>query len=469
MSREIRPDYDTQYLFPRSLEEWVGPEDPARFIREFVGRLNLKSLEADEEGARASDERGRPHYAVDLLLSVWLYAYMYGLRGSRAVERGCRTLLPLVWLAGTHQPDHNTLWRFWSRHRSKLHDVFVQSVKVAFKSGAVGMVLQAIDGTKIASRGSKRSEWHRRDLDKVLAAAETRLEELEAEIAQAGAEKGVDDRLPEPLQQQQELVDKIRSAIEELEAEDQEHLQPNDREARMMVMSNRKTAFAYNAQAVVDQKNGIIVAEAVTDEANDQRQLVPMLGQVATNTGGTAETTLADCGYDTAEGLAGAERMHADVIVASKINLKSASPYHTARFRYDAERDQVECPRGEWLDRGHIQRHKDKPYPVTTYRCHVTSCPVRSKCSRDPKGRVIEISPHHEVVQRNRKRLADAAARKLMRQRSAIVERIFAEIKETLGFRRWTVAGKEKAAAQWTLICTAMNLRRLIAGRFASP
>ena len=466
MSREIQPDYETQFLFPRSLEEWVGPDDPARFIRAFVGTLDLSALRSDEEGRATRDDRGRPHYSDELLLSVWLYAYMYGLRGSREVERGCRTLLPLVWLAGTYQPDHNTLWRFWSRNRSKLHEVFVQSVKVALRSGAVGMVLQAIDGTKIASRGSKRSEWHRQNLEKVLAAAEARLKRLEAEIAAAGPGAGVDDRLPEPLQQQQELVDKIRGAIEELEAEEQEHLQPNDREARMMVMSNGKTAFAYNAQVVVDQKSGIIVAETVTDEANDQRQLVPMLAQVEANTGGSAKTTVGDSGYHTAEGLGGAARAKANVVVASKIDLRRVPPYHTARFRYDTERDQVECPRGEWLDRDRVRSHRDKPYPVTTYRCHVTSCPVRGECSRDRKGRLIEISPYHDAVMRNQNALAEPATRMLMRQRSAIVERIFAEIKEGLGFRRWTVAGKEKAAAQWALMCTAMNLRRLVAGGF---
>ena len=466
MSRQIQPDYETQYLFPRSLEEWVGPQEPARFIREFVRELNLKELRKKEETAAAQDSVGRPHYSFELLLSIWLYAYVYGLRGSREVERACRTLLPMVWLAGTHQPDHNTLWRFWNRHRSKLHEVFVQSVQVALRSGAVGMVLQAVDGTKVLSRGSKRAEWHRENLQKVLAAAETRLAGLEAEIAAAGPGSDEDDRLPEPLQQQKVLVEKIRASMAELDAEKQDHLQPNDLEARMMVMSNGRTAFAYNAQAVVDSKNGIVVAEDVTDQANDQRQLLPMLDQVQANTGATAETTVADSGYNTAEGLGGAAERNANVVVASK-DPRELPPYHTARFRYDTERDQVQCPRGEWLDRERIRTHKDKPYPVTTYRCKVTTCPVRGACSRDRKGRVIEISPHHAAVIRNREALGQPETRKLMRQRSAVVERLFAEIKEVLRFRRWSVTGKVKVAGQWSMLCTAINLRRMIAAQLA--
>jgi transposase len=464
MSRPIQADYDRLYLFPRSIEEWVGPDDPARFIREYVRELDLRSIRGQEDLAGERDSAGRPHYSFELLLSIWLYAYVYGLRGSREVERVCRTLLPLVWLAGTHQPDHNTLWRFWDRHREQLHAIFVQGVKVALKSGAVGMVLHAIDGTKIHSRGSKRGEWHRKDLEKMLAATETRVAKIEAEISAAGpGDEQADDRLPESLQQQKALVDKIRSSLTELKQEGQEHLQPLDREARMMVTSNKRTAFTYNAQAVVDQKNGIIVAAAVTDEANDQHQLLPMLDQVQLNVEAAAETTIADSGYHTAEGLGGADERNAHVVVASKIDVRRVGPYHTTRFQYDPERDQVQCPRGEWLDRERVRRHKDKPYPVTTYRCHVTNCPVRNACTKDRKGRVIEISPHHDAVLRNQRRLQQPETRKLMRQRSAIVERIFAEIKQTLGFRRWTIAGRAKVAAQWAMICTAMNLRRMIA------
>jgi hypothetical protein len=30
MSREIRPDYETQFLFPPSLEQWVVADHPVR-------------------------------------------------------------------------------------------------------------------------------------------------------------------------------------------------------------------------------------------------------------------------------------------------------------------------------------------------------------------------------------------------------------------------------------------------------
>ena len=42
---------------------------------------------------------------------------------------------------------------------------------------------------------------------------------------------------------------------------------------------------AYNAQAAVDSQAQVIVGAAVTQEANDKKQLVPMLSQVQAQRG----------------------------------------------------------------------------------------------------------------------------------------------------------------------------------------
>ena len=43
------------------------------------------------------------------------------------------------------------------------------------------------------------------------------------------------------------------------------------------------------------------------------------------------------------------------------------------------------------------------------------------------------------------------------------VEPVFGIIKEAMGFRRFSLRGKETVAAEWSLVCGAYNLRRLFA------
>jgi transposase len=465
MSREIQPDYETQYLFPRSLEEWVGPDHPARFVREFVDALDLETLGlSEEQKARREDPVGRPHYGLGMLLKVWLYGYMNRIGSSRKLEQGCRDVLPLVWLAGTHVPDHNTLWRFWHRYRETIRELFLQSVRVAMRENLVGMVLQAIDGTKIKSAASKRTAWHQADLDKLLKQLNQQIDGLEQQIAEAGEPSGgeADDRLPKELQRREELRSRIKKSLAELEKSDRKQMHPVDPDARMMV-SHGRTEFAYNAQGVVDEQAGIIVAADVTVEENDEKQLQPMLEQTRQNTGGFAKTTVADSGYNTAQSLGAAETMGADVLVALKLTERQVGDLHAMHFIHDESSDSVLCPQGQTLNREGTRKHKDKPYPVKTYRCRVSaSCPVAAACSKDRKGRVIEISPYHQAIVRNRQH---PDARALLIRRQSVVERAFAEIKETLGLRRWSFRGLEAVKAQWSMMCAAMNLRRMIASR----
>src|SRR3989337_380343 len=99
MSRELRADYTTQFLFPPALEDWVKADDPARYIRAFVDSLDLEEIAGPAWAKATENPDGRPHYAFELLLKVWLYGYVYNIRSSRKLERACRQMMPLVWLA----------------------------------------------------------------------------------------------------------------------------------------------------------------------------------------------------------------------------------------------------------------------------------------------------------------------------------------------------------------------------------
>jgi hypothetical protein len=58
-------------------------------------------------------------------------------------------------------------------------------------------------------------------------------------------------------------------------------------------------------------------------------------------------------------------------------------------------------------------------------------------------------------------RLQTKEGRELYAQRKQTIEPIFGIIKETLGFRRFSLRGLEKAGTEWTLVTLAYNLKRL--------
>jgi hypothetical protein len=54
-------------------------------------------------------------------------------------------------------------------------------------------------------------------------------------------------------------------------------------------------------------------------------------------------------------------------------------------------------------------------------------------------------------------------ARELYDQRKTQGERLFAEIKAVMGFRRFALRGASEVRGEWNLACAAFNLRRIAA------
>lgn len=460
MSREIRADYSEVQMFPPALEDWVPADHPARFIRAFVDALNLRKLGF----RRRKSEAGRSNYAADLLLKVWLYGYFSGIYATRRLERSCREHISLIWLTGNNAPDHNTLWRFWRRNKKPLRRVFRQAVELALQWDMVGLVLHAVDGTKIAADVSKGKAWHRADLERL----RERLEEVFTEVEQqveASEQDGFGEyRLPEELQDSEQLHRAIGSALGQLDKVKRDHLHPTDLDARMMPCEGKK-AFAYNAQAVVDQKSGLVLAQEVVNEETDNHCLTPMLAQVEENAGATAEQTVADAGYASGVELATAEERGYGVVVNLGEGMNptvNKKEFHASNFKYDAEQDCCKCPRGEELtfERTRPDRHRE--YQIRVYRCRsFRDCPVRDQCSRNRLGRRIEIAPFHGALVRQRLKQRDDAIRAKLKKRKAIVEPVFGTMKQAFGFRRWSIRGLDGVKTQWALICTVYNLRKL--------
>jgi transposase len=459
MAAPIAPDYGQQFLFPPALEDWVPQDHPARFLRGFVDQLDLPALNFSLPSA----SEGRPPYHPSLLLKIWLYGYFHRIRSTRKLEAACRDHLPLLWLSGLIAPDHNSLWRFWRDNQKALRTIFKQTVQLALHTGAVGFALQAWDGTKIQAACSGPKGWSKEYMEKLLAQLDAALADIELKVVEENPPSEAPGyQLPRGLAQRQALREEIQKGLAQLQADGRHHYHPAEPEARRMKVGDTNR-YAYNGQAMADQKEKIIVACEATRQENDQGQIIPMIEQAKENLGqaATAQTvTLADTGYGSGADLeAASDKGFAVLVPPSEGKPAKANPYATQHFRIDPFTGTVICPQGQPLD--HEGQTTKGGQRVQRFRCHHRDCPVREQCTRDPKGRQIEVWPHHAAVEAMRQKLQDPVMRDQWAQRSQIIEPRFAQLKQHDGFRRWTVWGLEAVRTQWSLLCATLNLRIL--------
>jgi len=284
---------------------------------------------------------------------------------------------------------------------------------------------------------------------------------MEKQLEQEGpSPDGTAYRLPQELEQREALRTAVKAGLEQLEQDSRTHYHPKEPEARRMKCEGKRP-FAYNAQAVVDETHGVVVAADITLEETDNHELVRMVEQAQQNTGtAKAVLTVADGGYGSGAEVAEGAKRKLDLLVQPQDGGGHKAAGYSARdFQYDALAGTVTCPQNQRLDYGGEAQQKGQQ--VKRYRCHVKDCPVANLCKGSKGRRVIEIWQHTAAVQEMRKRLANPEARQMLKKRSQIIERHFGQIKQHDGFRRWTVRGADNVRTQWALINLTMNLRLL--------
>ena len=168
----LRPvNREQAWLLPPALDELLAQDHPARFVAAFVDGLPRDAwleMEIDLDG----DPLGAPAYHPRVLLNVWLYGFMTGIRSSRKLEVACREQIPFLWLTGWQHPDHNTLWRFYQTHRQSMRWLLKCTVRTVVEVGRLDLAVQAVDGTKVAASAAGDQTCDMARLEKLLARTE---------------------------------------------------------------------------------------------------------------------------------------------------------------------------------------------------------------------------------------------------------------------------------------------------------
>jgi transposase len=451
MTKTFRPyDLNQRLLLPPDLREWLPEGHLALFVSDVVDELDLSAIcqAYEDEG------RGQPPYHPAMMVKLLFYGYCIGRPSSRKIERATYEEVAFPVLAADQHPDHDSLAEFRKRHLAALAGLFLQVLRLCQAAGLVKLGHVALDGTKVKANASKHKamsyarmgETERR-LEAEVAALLRQAEQVDAaEDAEYGRGRRGDE-LPAELARRESRLAKIRAAKAALEAEakaraaeaaeagraklaareqrvgsakggvpkipDPEQARPDpdaqqnftDPDSRIMLdRATKSYTQGYNAQAAVDGHAQVIVACEVTPAAVDVEQFVPMVEQVAVNTGQVPGAVLADAGYFSERNLTAPGVRGIELFVPP--------------------------------DR---QTHGEPP---------------------TASGR-----PRSPTAEQMRAKLRSAAGHAVYALRKTIVEPVFGQIKEGRGFRRFSLRGEGKVRGEWAVICLTHNLLKLFRAR----
>jgi transposase len=434
-------DINQGFLFPPSPRDWLPDGHLSWFISDTIDELELDGF-LDKYRFCGKGEQA---YPPRVMLKILLYAYSVGMFSSRKIAAALYTDVPLRVLGSGLFPDFRTICRFRNKHGYEFASLFAQVVQIAKGAGLVKVGTIAVDGSKVKANASRHKAMSygrmtdeekrlKREIRKIVAASR---KQDELEVDEFGPDfRG--DELPAELSRRETRLKTIRDAKKRLEARKAQEAEeqdarkareaeedgrdppeerpggrkhpkgepkPTDQEnftdpdSRMMCLGKKGKSFeqSYNAQIAVDAHEQIIVASWISQCGSDAHHLVPTVEQAENNTGQRPRRVLADSGYRDERELRRLRERGVDAYVAVGREGKESSR------RFD----------------------------------------------RSPEVRSMI------------RKLAGKRGRATYKKRKHVVEPAFGWIKSVLGFRQFSLRGLAKVRAEWQIVCTAMNLRRM--------
>ncbi len=389
-------------LFPAHLSEALDPGDPVFFISDWLDSTDVSVF---EQRYAVLGERA---YPPRMLLKLWLFGAIEGVYSGREIARRLRWDLRFRYLVGGLEPDFRTLNRFRVRHREDFEALFRQTVRSARASGLAKLGRIAIDGTKIRANTSRHKAMSHQRMKQAEEREQAEIARILAEMEKINTaeddENGDDDGnggLPAELQSREKRLAKLREVREQLEQERGEKLQPKSQKS-----------FADPDANMMKTSEGALTYCYNAQAAMSEDGIV-----VATGT-----TTQAN---DVDELVPMVEKVRENTGRRPKITLADTG----------------------YLSEANLAEMKKK-----RHRCLIAVGREGKKATRWPK---------RPLTQRMHRLFRLPWVRKLYAYRKTQGERPFAQIKNGMRFRRFSLRGRANIQGEWNLVCSATNLLTL--------
>jgi len=446
-----------QTLFFSSINDFIMDDNPVRTIDYFVD-LIIKENTIEFEYKGESGE-GRPAFPFSVLLKLFIYGYINRIRSSRNLSKECKRNIELIWLLRGLKPEYRTIAYF----RINYKDI-ISNYNTLFKRKVAELKLTsnefAIDGSKFKANASKdmlSREATLKQLEKLDKTMQEYLESLEkTDKEEASDEELSKEQLQSKIETLESKIARCKAVLSTMDLLGKNHLSTTDMDCNLM-KSRDGYIPGYNAQFAAETKNHFVMAEYVTDSANDIKELPVMVEELETEISPDEIDTLTDKGYPDLEVIEQLE-------LSGRATCYSALPEEKKDkdFKYDKERDVYICPQGKELHRFRMQKSKSNRQFIR-YKCNdCECCPIRSKCTKSKTGRMYSRSINQDFRDSYRARMSEPENKAKIKKRGTVIEHIFGNVKVTGGKIPLLLRGKEKVGTEIKLYVMGYNMKRLI-------
>ena len=454
-------------LFPASLDDYVGEDNPVRAVDAFVGGLDLEKL-----GFTSIDplDTGRPGYHPATMLKIYIYGYLNRIPSSRRLERECQRNLELIWLTGKLAPDFKTIADFRKDNGEPIRQTCRAFVVICRKLDLLSKASVAIDGSKFKAVNARdknftEAKMKRRleRIDESIARYMSQLETADRQAAQgADVPAAKVTRLKDKVAKLKEEIVRLNAINEQLQASPDKQISLTDPDARSMATSGKDTGIVgYNVQAAVDTTHHLIVTHEVTNIGTDRHQLANMGEQAREELGVDTLEAVADRGYYEGGEIKACEDAGITVTLPKPqtSGAKAAGRFGKQDFVYVASEDVYRCPAGKTLafryagmDDGKMMRR------YWTNECG--ECPLKAQCTTGQERRVSRWE-HEAVLETVQARLDHHPEKMTVRRSTA--EHPFGTIKCWMGWTHFLTKRLPKVSTEMALNVLAYNMKRVMA------
>ena len=472
--------YNQRVLFPTNIFDLLSNDHECYIYKDLIDILDTKDVEKNYCYI------GQNAYHPRLILGILIYAYSHGIFSSREIEKKCHEDLGFMYISHMNCPNFRVLSDFRKINYEFFKLCFVQTVKLSREAGLASLGHVSLDGSKFKADSSKHKAMSYKRLQESDKELTNEIDELLKKAFLCDTEEDADHgklsgyEISEELkikEKRQSIIREAKDQLEKRESEmnpgkeidDKKQISFADPDA--MIMGNKgKFEYSYNGQISVDKDNQIIVGEHLSRISNDKKEVEPALSELSSSTGELPDKMSLDNGYMSGENLEKFSETEIDVyiatgkgeVVSESTEEINQSKFRKEKFRYDIESDTFICPANECLKLKSHYKNGKKFYQGKKEIC--INCPYYKRCCNVKKeeARIISSDDKEVFRQEMKDKMKLESSREIYKRRKVIVEPVFGQIKQVLGFRGFCVRGYKKVCGEFSLICGAHNIKKIV-------